>query len=80
MKDLTNVNVWFDKAGDYLDVTWASGNTYYAPTQDDRVMALLDMDGNLCGFQISGISKIDDGEKGFVEVDLHPVKPESTIA
>ena len=70
MKDLTSVNVWFDEAGDYLDVSWGEGNAYYATTGGDRVMALIDMEGKVLGFKIDGVSAI----KGQpLNIDLRPI-------
>ena len=71
------VNVWYDEAGDYLDVSWGDGNAYYAATEDERIMALVDLEGNILGFKLDGVSAI----KGRpLNVDLRPVKPETKTA
>ncbi len=76
MEEIKNISVNFDEAGDCFDVVWASPpDTRYTATDDDRVQALVDAAGNLCGFRVSGLSGIDDGEMGFVNVDLYPVMP-----
>ena len=76
MEEIKNISVNFDEAGDCFAVVWASPpDTRYTATDDDRVQALVDAAGNLCGFKVSGISGIDDGEMGFVNVDLYPVMP-----
>ena len=72
MNQNQKINVWYDEAGDYLDVSWGSGHSYYTATKDDRVMALVDMEGNVLGFKIDGISAIQDKP---LNVDLHPLKP-----
>ena len=60
MSDIQHINVWYDKAGDYLDVHWVSGS-YFTLTGNDQVMVLLDREGNRCGFKVSAVSKIDGG-------------------
>ena len=68
------VNDWYDEAGDYLDVSWGTAHAYYAATSDDRVMALVDMKGNVLGFKIDGISSI----KGKpLSLDLEPLKSDT---
>ena len=70
MNEQGQVNVWYDEAGDYLDVSWGEGNAYYAATGDDRVMALIDIEGNVLGFKIDGVSAI----KGQpLNIDLRPI-------
>ena len=64
------VNVWYDEAGDYLDVSWGGKHAYYTATGDDRVMALVDMEGNIQGFKIDGISALKDKP---LCVDLEPM-------
>ena len=76
MEEIKNISVRFDEAGDCFDVIWATKpEARYTATADDRVLALVDGEGNLCGFKVSGLSKIDAGESGFVNVDLPPVMP-----
>ena len=60
MNQNKRVNVWYDEAGDYLDVSWGTAHAYYTATNDERVMALVDMEGNVQGFKIDGISSIKD--------------------
>ena len=74
MSEKNTINVWFDKEGDYLNVSWASGNAYYTTTQNERVLALVDAEGNIYGFKIFDISGIEDGEKGLIDVDLYSVE------
>jgi hypothetical protein len=77
MNEQVQVNVWYDEAGDYLDVSWGKGNAYYTATGHDRVMALVDMEGNVLGFKIDGVSAV----KGRpLNVDLRPVKPQTKTA
>lgn len=70
MDEIKSINIWYDEAGDYLDVSWGTSHAYYTATADERVMALVDMEGNAQGFKIDGISSI----KGIpLNVDLEPV-------
>jgi hypothetical protein len=69
MAKIDRVNVWFDKEGDFLDVTWGV-NTCTNPTQDDRVMAHLDNEGNIQGFHILGVTSF---EGNYIDVDIHPI-------
>ena len=80
MEKIERINVWYDKAGDYLDVHWVAGNvgTYFTLTGDDQVMVLVDAEGNRCGFKVSGISKMDNGE--IVDLELSPVVPATAPA
>ena len=70
MSEIERINVWFSTAGGILDVTWAFGNTYYTDTENEHVMALVDMEGNICGFKISDVNIIDGMESGVINVDL----------
>ena len=74
--EIKNISIHADKAGDYFEVYWAAKlNTDYTSTGDDRVQALRDAAGNILGFKITGISLMGEGEKDFINVDLHPVMP-----
>lgn len=77
MNQHKKVNVWYDEAGDYLDVSWGTAHAYYTVTGDDRVMALVDMDGNVQGFKIDGISAIKDNP---LNVELEPAKSDTKTA
>ena len=72
MNQLLKVNLWYDAAGDYLDVSWGNGNGYYTATADARALALVDLQGNILGFKIDGVSAVK--EKPLC-VDLSAVKP-----
>lgn len=77
MNEHNKVNIWYDEAGDYLDVTWGTSHAYYATTVDERVMVLVDMEGNVQGFKIDGISAIKDIP---LNVDLQPLKSDTKTA
>ena len=79
MAEVERVNVWFDKAGHYLDVHWKSG-IIFTPTENDRVWVLVAKDGGISGFKVWGIHKIEEGEVVDVEltpVDLPQIRPET---
>ena len=72
MKEQKKVNVWYDEAGDYLDVSWGTLHAYYTATADERVLVPVDMDENVQGFKIDGVSAIKDRPlNGYLE----PLKP-----
>ena len=73
------INVWYDNAGHYLDVFWASkaGNSLM-PTSNERVDVLVDDDRNLSGFMVWGVTRIREGE--IVHHELTPVEPEPIAA
>lgn len=52
------VTLWYDQEGDFLEVVWDTQPGYFTETTDDRVMANVDMGGNVQGFHILGVSTI----------------------
>lgn len=78
MSEVEKIKVWYDKAGNYLDVFWVSkAGNFFMPTTDDRVDVLVDDAGNLSGFMVWGVSQVKDGE--IVNVDLTPAElPQTT--
>lgn len=52
------VNLWYDAEGDFLEVIWEVKPGYFTETRDDRVMVKVDMEGNVLGFHILGVSTI----------------------
>lgn len=82
MAEVARVNVWFDKAGHYLDVHWKSG-IIFTPTENDRVWVLVAKDGGISGFKVWGVDKIKEGEVVDVELtpaDLPQTRPEPAAA
>ena len=66
------VKLWYDKEGDLLEVFWDTRDGYFTATEDSRVLANVDMEGNVQGFQIEGVTKLKDG---LLEVRIpSPVK------
>ena len=52
------VKVWFDAEGDYLEVIFEEKEGYFRETADDRIMEKVDMDENVLGFSILGVSAL----------------------
>ena len=46
------VTVWYDEAGDYLEVLFAHKKGYFRETDNDAVMEKVDNAGQLIGFSI----------------------------
>jgi len=46
------VTVWYDEAGDYLEVLFAHKEGYFRETDNDAVMEKVDNSGELIGFSI----------------------------
>jgi hypothetical protein len=55
------VKLWYDKEGDILEVFWDNKDGYFTATDHDWVIANVDMEGNVQGFQIEGATKVKDG-------------------
>ncbi|MFQ6028077.1 MAG: DUF2283 domain-containing protein [Dehalococcoidia bacterium] len=52
------VKLWYDREGDILEIFWDNSEGYFTATENDQVMANVDMKGNVQGFLIEGVSKI----------------------
>jgi hypothetical protein len=55
------LKIWYDKDLDLLEVLWGERGGYYTGTDNELVLADVDMEGNLQGFQIEGVTQIGDG-------------------
>ena len=55
------LKVWYDKDLDLLQVSWSDKSSYYAATENEWVMADVDMEGNFLGFEIEGVTQLEDG-------------------
>ena len=55
-------NIWYDPEWDFLEVIWdrSAGPAYYTETENERVMALVDDQGNIRGFQVQGLKAVMD--------------------
>ena len=65
------VKVWFDKEGDFLEVTFAERAGYMRETAHDAVMERVDERGNLIGFSILRVSRLATGKP--LEAELRPM-------
>jgi hypothetical protein len=55
------VKVWFDKEGDFLEVLFRDAPGYLRETDQDAVMERVDAAGNVIGFTVTAVSKLDKG-------------------
>lgn len=51
------VKLWFDREGDYLEVTFSDAPGYMRGTKNEAVMRRVDEQGRVIGFSILGVSK-----------------------
>jgi hypothetical protein len=68
-------HIWYDPEWDFLEVVWdrRPESAYYTETEDERVMALVDDDGNIRGFQVQGLKAVMDR---VFKLDVMPKKKE----
>lgn len=52
------VEIWYDKEGDYLEVLFDRKPGYFRETENDAVMEKVDNEGNLLGFSILKVSAL----------------------
>lgn len=52
------VKVWFDKEGDFLEVTFAERAGYMRETAHDAIMERVDDSGKIIGFSILRVSQL----------------------
>ena len=52
------LKVWFDREGDYLEVTFDEREGYFRETSSDHVMEKVDQYGNVLGFSILRVSAL----------------------
>ena len=64
------VDIWYDNAGHYCDVTWLSTSAYFDETEHPEVMALVDNAHNLYGFKIDCTIWMGDAAGGYTTIDL----------
>jgi uncharacterized protein YuzE len=54
------INVWYDKEGDYLEVLFERKKGYFKETENDAVMEKIDDEGNIIGFSILNVSGLKE--------------------
>ena len=52
------VRIWFDREGDFLEVTFDDHVGYFRETQNDQVMEKVDEQGKLLGFSVMRVSSL----------------------
>lgn len=60
MNDGAKISIWLDAEGDRLTVNWGFRDGYYIKTDDPRVMARVDLAGNVLGFQAESLETLKD--------------------
>lgn len=54
------VKIWYDRDGDYLEVTFHRKEGYFRATEHDQVMEKVDADGNILGFSVLNVSTLTE--------------------
>jgi hypothetical protein len=52
------VKIWFDKKGDFLEVSFVRKAGHFRETQHDAVMEKVDAKGNAFGFSVLKVSSL----------------------
>lgn len=52
MAEVETVSVWYDEAGDYLEVLFAHKKGYFRETNNDALMEKVDESGRVIGLSI----------------------------
>jgi hypothetical protein len=55
------IKIWYIKEADLLEVAWDDKVSYFIETDHDRIFAEVDLEGNVQGVQIAGVTRIEDG-------------------
>ena len=51
-----SLTIWYDREGDYLEVTFDRRPGFFRETASDQVMEKVDIEGNLLGFSVLNVS------------------------
>ncbi|MCC5896830.1 MAG: DUF2283 domain-containing protein [Phormidium sp. BM_Day4_Bin.17] len=62
------VKVWFDPEADFLEVIFSDTPGYMRETENDAVMERVDLEGNLLGFSILGVSQLAQSKPLIAEL------------
>lgn len=65
------VNIGYDKEGDYLEVLFDRRAGYFKQTSNDAVMEKVDAQGNLIGFSISKVSHLSQSQPLSIHLKKH---------
>jgi hypothetical protein len=55
------IKIWYIKEADLLEVAWDDKVSYFIETDHDRIFAEVDLESNVEGVQITGVTRIEDG-------------------
>jgi len=50
------ITIWYDKKADFLEVMFEKKPGFFRDTENDAVLEKVDMNGNVIGFSIMGVS------------------------
>lgn len=53
------IKIWYDKKSDLLEVVFDIKEGYWKDTEKDAIMIKVDMEGNIIGFNVTGVSALD---------------------
>ena len=67
----TNLKIWFDKEGDFLEVLFSEKPCYMQETENDAIMTRVDLQGNVLGFSILGVSKLQKDNHLIAELSVN---------
>ncbi len=54
------LNIYFDKAADYLEVVFEISDGYFIETENENIMEKVSLDGRILGFSIMNVSAISN--------------------
>lgn len=52
------IKLWYDKEGDFLEVSFEKKVGFFRQTKNDAVMEKIDDKGNVLGFSVMNVSKL----------------------
>ncbi len=67
------IRIWYDKAGDYLEVLFERKAGYFKETENDAVMEKVDEEGNIIGFSILKMSALREQRPLSISLKGHIV-------
>ena len=53
------MNIWYDPEADFLEVIWEDRSGDFVETKDGQAHVKVEDEGNVLGFQILALSKLD---------------------
>lgn len=53
------IKIAFDKKSDFLEVIFDIKEGFWKDTEKDAIMVKVDMEGNIIGFSVTGVSALD---------------------